>query len=181
MNNELQEYLTTGMLGAYHPENAILRETEDGHVDTIFRDDKRGFDILPDGTHGTSGFLTEKEMRTFLEMGPLAEVKGMMLGKYKRHSDDPDKYALYIAHAMKAGDNNNLLCIGAPGSRKSRGFIIPFLLGCADRGESVFITGPKSELFEKMSPYFVEKGYYVKAVNLSGCLSCSRISRSTAS
>ena len=25
--------------------------------------DPRGFDILPDGTHGTSGFLTEKEMR----------------------------------------------------------------------------------------------------------------------
>lgn len=106
--------------------------------------DKRGFDILPDGTHGTSGFLTEKEMRTFLEMGPLTEVKGMMLGKYKRHTDDPDKYALYVAHAMKAGDNNNLLCIGAPGSGKSRGFIIPFLLGCADRGESVYITDPKS-------------------------------------
>lgn len=38
MNNELQEYLTTGMLGAYHPENAILREAENGGVDTIFRD-----------------------------------------------------------------------------------------------------------------------------------------------
>ena len=30
--------------------------------------DPRGFDILPDGTHGTSGFLTEKEMREFLEL-----------------------------------------------------------------------------------------------------------------
>ena len=34
---EMQEYLTTGMLGAYHPENAILRQEEDG-VNTIFRD-----------------------------------------------------------------------------------------------------------------------------------------------
>ena len=34
---ELQEYMTTGMLGAYHPENAILQQTEDG-VNTIFRD-----------------------------------------------------------------------------------------------------------------------------------------------
>ena len=127
--------------------------------------DKRGFDILPDGTHGTSGFLTEKEMRTFLEMGPPGEVKGMLLGKYKRHANDPDKYALYVSHEMKPGDNNNLLCIGAPGSGKSRGFIIPFLLGCADRGESVFITDPKGELFEKLSRYFEEKGHYVKAVN----------------
>ncbi len=38
MNNELQECLTTGMLGAYHPENAVLRENESGGVDTIFRD-----------------------------------------------------------------------------------------------------------------------------------------------
>ena len=127
--------------------------------------DKRGFDILPDGTHGTSGFLTEKEMQTFLEMGTVRDVKGMMIGKSKRREDDPEKYALYVAHRMRPGDNNNLLCIGAPGSGKTRGFIIPFLLGCAERGESVFITDPKGELFEKMSPYFAEKGYYVKAVN----------------
>ena len=127
--------------------------------------DSRGFDILPDGTHGSSGFLTEKEMREFLELGPVREVKGMMLGKSKRHRDDPDKYALYVAHEMKSGENNNLLCIGAPGSGKSRGFIIPFLMGCARRGESVFITDPKGELFEKLSQYFKEHGHYVKAVN----------------
>jgi type IV secretion system protein VirD4 len=127
--------------------------------------DPRGFNILPDGTHGSSGFLTEKEMRDFLELGSVDEVKGMMLGKYKRRPDDPDQYALYAAHRMKAGDNNNLLCIGAPGSGKSRGFIIPFLMGCAQRGESVFVTDPKGELFEKLSPYFAEKGHYVKAVN----------------
>jgi type IV secretion system protein VirD4 len=105
--------------------------------------DPRGFDILPDGTHGSSGFLTEKEMREFLELGTVSEVRGMMLGKHKQHPDDPDKYALYAAHHMKPGDNNNLLCIGAPGSGKSRGFIIPFLMGCAQRGESVFVTDPK--------------------------------------
>ena len=127
--------------------------------------DERGFDILPDATHGSSGFLTEKEMRSFLELGSAAEVSGMMLGKFRRHKDDPDKYALYAAHTMRSGDNNNLLCIGAPGSGKSRGFIIPFLMGCAKRGESVFITDPKGELFEKLSPYFAEKGHYVKAIN----------------
>ena len=127
--------------------------------------DSRGFDILPDATHGSSGFLTKKEMAEFLELGSAAEVKGMMLGKLKARPDDLDKYASYAAHRMIPGDNNNLLCIGAPGSGKSRGFIIPFLLGCAQRGESVFVTDPKGELFEKLSPYFAEKGHYVKAVN----------------
>ena len=34
---ELQEYVTTGMLGAYHPEDAVLRQ-EGAGVNTIFRD-----------------------------------------------------------------------------------------------------------------------------------------------
>lgn len=130
-----------------------------------FIHDPRGFDILPDATHGSSGFLTKKELGEFLELGSALEVKGMMLGKWKKHPDDPDKYAAYVAHRMVAGDNNNLLCIGAPGSGKSRGFIIPFMLGCAQRGESIFITDPKAELWEKMSPYFKNHGYCVRAVN----------------
>lgn len=127
--------------------------------------DPRGFNILPDGTHGTSGYLTEKEMRLFLTLAPVKENRDMLLGKLKRHPDDPDRYTLYVAHRMKPGENNGLLCIGAPGSGKTRGFIIPFLLGCAERGESVFVTDPKGELFEKLSAHFEEKGYYVKAVN----------------
>lgn len=127
--------------------------------------DERGFDILPDGTHGSSGFLKEKEMREFLELGPVAEIEGMMLGKLKKSPEESDQYATYVAHRMVPGDNNNLLCIGAPGSGKSRGFIIPFLISCAKRGESAIITDPKGELFEKLAPYFEEQGYYVKVIN----------------
>ena len=36
--------------------------------------DSRGFDILPDGTHGSSGFLTKKEMSDFLEVGSVSEA-----------------------------------------------------------------------------------------------------------
>lgn len=104
-------------------------------------------------------------MREFLELSPAGKTEGMILGKVKKHPDDPDAYALYAAHRMVAGDNNNLLCIGAPGSGKSRGFIIPFLMGCAKRGESAFITDAKGELFERLSPYFRQHGFYVKAVN----------------
>ena len=96
-----------------------------------FTRDPRGFDILPDGTHGPSGFATKKELAAYLELGSIKEVTGMLLGRIKERPDDPDKYSTYVAHRMKAGANNNILCIGAPGSYKSRGFIIPFLMGCA--------------------------------------------------
>ena len=132
--------------------------------------DPRGFDILPEGTHGTSGFATKRELGEHLELGGVGEVTGMLLGRIKRHPDDPDRYSSYVAHRMKPGENNNILCIGAPGSYKSRGFIIPFLMGCAQRSssgapESVIVTDPKAELFEMMAPYFRKKGFYVKAVN----------------
>ena len=135
-----------------------------------FTRDPRGFDILPEGTHGTSGFATKRELGEHLELGGVGEVTGMLLGRIKRHPDDPDRYSSYVAHRMKPGENNNILCIGAPGSYKSRGFIIPFLMGCAQRSssgapESVIVTDPKAELFEMMAPYFRKKGFYVKAVN----------------
>lgn len=38
MKNEWETYRDTGMLGAYKKESAILRQNEDGRVDTIFRD-----------------------------------------------------------------------------------------------------------------------------------------------
>ena len=135
-----------------------------------FTRDPRGFDILPEGTHGTSGFATKRELGEHLELGGVGEVTGMLLGRIKRHPDDPGRYSSYVAHRMKPGENNNILCIGAPGSYKSRGFIIPFLMGCAQRSssgapESVIVTDPKAELFEMMAPYFRKKGFYVKAVN----------------
>jgi len=138
-----------------------------------FTRDPRGFDILPDGTHGTSGFAKKKELAEHLELGTAQEVTGMLLGRIKERPDDPDKYSTYVAHRMKPGENNNILCIGAPGSYKSRGFIIPFLMGCAQRSnsdggqhpESVIVTDPKGELFEMTAPYFEKKGFYVKAVN----------------
>lgn len=38
MRTEFEEYINTGMLGTYHPESAIVRQTEDGGTVTIFRD-----------------------------------------------------------------------------------------------------------------------------------------------
>lgn len=38
MRTEYEEYRDTGMLGGYCPERAVLREAENGKIDTFFRD-----------------------------------------------------------------------------------------------------------------------------------------------
>ncbi len=38
MRTEFEEYISTGMLGSYHPESAMVRWMEDGSVDTVFAD-----------------------------------------------------------------------------------------------------------------------------------------------
>lgn len=46
MRSDYEEYRDTGMVGAYQPERAVLREAEGG-VDTLFRDTNHR--LTPDG------------------------------------------------------------------------------------------------------------------------------------
>lgn len=66
MKTEYKDYISTGMLGLYHPESAIVRQTEDGGTVTIFRDTiQYGFskerDMVIEGRrfHVTSVFAGE--------------------------------------------------------------------------------------------------------------------------
>ena len=62
--------------------------------------------------------------------------------------------------------NANIAIYGASGSMKTRAFCINRILQSAARGESLIITDPKSELYEKTSEYLRSKGYVVKVFNL---------------
>lgn len=123
-----------------------------------FKKDPRGFDILPDATHGTSGWMDRKAMESVLTIGKTAELKGVVLGKHKAHKDDGDKYAEYVAPAPDNHLNRHILVYGASGSGKSRGFVKPFILQAAKRRESMLIVDPKAELFEFSSAYLKKQG-----------------------
>ncbi len=128
--------------------------------------DARGFDILPDGTHGTSGFLTAKEGQSIILTQPLPQLSGTILGKYKDRSDDDDKYAQYVAVKPGSGLTEHTMVYGSTGSGKSRGFVKPFILQCVKRKESLILVDPKGEFFETMSAYLQDQGYEVKLFNL---------------
>ncbi len=62
--------------------------------------------------------------------------------------------------------NRNIAVCGSQGSMKSRAFARNMILQCIRRGESMFITDPKSELYEDTAAYLKAEGYTVRLWNL---------------
>lgn len=128
--------------------------------------DKRGFDILPDGTHGTSRFMKPEEMKDVLETGRLDDLTGTIYGKHRDDLLDDNRFSLYIASSSKSGLAGNMLVIGAPGTGKSWGFVRPMIFQCVKRRESMILTDPKAELYESTAGYLADMGYEVRVFNL---------------
>lgn len=128
--------------------------------------DKRGFDILPDGTHGTSRFMKPEEMKAVLETGRLDDLTGTIYGKHRDDPLDDNRFSLYIASSSKSGLAGNMLVIGAPGTGKSWGFVRPMIFQCVKRRESMILTDLKAELYESTAGYLADMGYEVRVFNL---------------
>ena len=128
--------------------------------------DKRGFDILPEGTHGTSGWMKPVDMEAVCDVDEIAEVNTTLLGKYKDNPDDDDQYAEYIGLKDRNGLNKNMAVFGASGSGKSRGYVKPLILQAARRKESLVLVDSKGEFYESMSGFLTDEGYTVKCFNL---------------
>lgn len=122
------------------------------------KDKKRGIEILPEGTHGTSGFMDKKELAGFLNTGGIDELDGTLFGKLESGE--------YAAMKEISGMSENVMVYGAPGTGKSRGFVMPFVMQAARRGESLILADPKAEFYEMYSEFLRERGYTVKAYNL---------------
>jgi type IV secretion system protein VirD4 len=129
---------------------------------TIF-DKKRNIEILPEGTHGTSSWISKKEMSAVFNIGDFQNVPEPVVGKL---SEDKDNKSDYVGIKTLRGMNNNIMVYGAPGTGKSQGFVKPFVMQAAQRGESVICVDPKSEFYEAFAEYFKHKGYVVKVFNL---------------
>ena len=129
-----------------------------GYSDTGEYDIDRNFIYSAKGTYGTSGWMSRKEMSGVLDLVPdLCKHKGVVLGML-------DEKAVCIPENPKI--NGNLAVYGASGSMKTRSFCMNRILQAVIRGESLIISDPKSELYEKSSEYLRDQGYCVKVFNL---------------
>ena len=62
--------------------------------------------------------------------------------------------------------DSHTLVLGSTGSKKSRLVIMPAVRILADAGESMIVSDPKSEIFERTSGYLKNKGYDISVINL---------------
>ena len=122
--------------------------------------DERNFEVSSKGTYGTAGFMDEEERAQVLQSEKSFEkVDGVIFG---RNLQDEKIISLPVESRL----NRNFAVCGSQGSMKSRAFARVLALQCIRRGESVYLTDPKSELYEDLSFYFRESGYTVKQLNL---------------
>ena len=129
-----------------------------GYSDAGEYDTDRNFVYSAKGTYGTSGWMGRKEMKGVLDLVPdLRKHKGIVLGML-------DGKAVCIPENPRI--NGNLAVYGSSGSMKTRSFCMNRILQAVIRGESLIISDPKSELYEKSSEYLREQGYCVKVFNL---------------
>lgn len=121
-------------------------------------DEERNFTYSDKGTYGTSGFMTDEEMHKVLELvGDISKNKGVILGKLNGKA---------VCLPENTRMNRNVAVFGASGSMKSRAYARNVVFQCVERGESLIITDPKSELYNDLCIYLQKNGYIVKVFNL---------------
>lgn len=120
-------------------------------------DDDRNLTYSPEGTYGTSGFMTEQERSKVLQVADIRHTKGIILGK------DGNKV---ISLPPDTRMNRNVIVYGSSGSMKSRAYVRNRVFQAVVQGESLVITDCKSEIYNDMSEYLRAHGYTVRVFNL---------------
>ena len=128
--------------------------------DTDGEDEERNFTYSKLGTYGTAGYMKDSERRKVLkEDKDVRNVDGIILGLEMTSGN-------ILSLPVDSRLNRNIAVCGSQGSMKSRAFARNMILQCVRRGESMFVTDPKSELYEDMVAYLKAEGYTVRQWNL---------------
>ena len=132
-----------------------------GKQDTLAgTDTERNFRYSSLGTYGTAGYMPDRERSHVLkEDRQIRDVDGIILGQDLKRDT-------IISLPKDSRLNRNIAVCGSQGSMKSRAFARNMILQCGRRGESMFLTDPKSELYEDTAAYLKEQGYTVRQWNL---------------
>jgi len=133
----------------------IYLKLHDKFSGTVY--DDRGFTKSSMGTYGTADWMTEKELKSVLELTTPEKATGMILGERKGQ---------IVCLPENTRLNRHCAIFGASGTMKSRAVIRNALFSIIRRGESALIADPKSEMYADTAELFRQNGYEVKVLNL---------------
>ena len=119
--------------------------------------DPRGFTKSKTGIYGTASWMTDKELKSVLELTTAEKATGIILGERKGQ---------LVCLPENTRLNKHTAIFGASGTMKSRAVVRNALFSSIRRGESVLISDPKSEMYNDTSELFRKHGYEVKVLNL---------------
>lgn len=134
------------------------------------------------GSHGTSRFQTEQEIKKKYYKDKFGWFLGTVdlektINKDKILPSRESKPYAYkenmdgAYHKINGELNMQTLVLGPPGSRKTTGFVLPNIFHIVnmykdkDEKADIIITDPKSELFENTAEYLEKNGYEVKVLD----------------
>lgn len=119
------------------------------------------------GSHGTSRWQMKDEVLN----NYYRDKKGWFLGSI----DNKTKFSnmMNVAYQPVEGElNMQMVVIGAPGSKKTTGFVFPNIFHICDvykdseEKADIVVTDPKGEIFGRTSSYLAKNGYDIKVLDL---------------
>ena len=130
-----------------------------GYSDTGEYDSDRNFIYSAKGTYGTSGWMSRKEMAGVLDLVPdLRKHKGVVLGMLDNKAvcipENPPYQRQSGCVWLQRQHENPIVCVNR-------------ILQAAIRGESLIISDPKSELYEKIQRVSAGSGVLCQGVQFS--------------
>lgn len=120
--------------------------------------DERNFSRSKKGVYGTSGWMSDEEMKKIVDILSISKTTGKILGI--------NKDGKIVSLPMSSRLNKHTAIYGASGTGKSRSFSRPEIFQCVARGESIIVTDPKGELANDTIKFLERNGYDVKIFNL---------------
>ena len=126
-------------------------------VSSYFFDREKGFGVIANKTNkGFSRWSKEKEMKAELKAVSPSSNNSAYAGVTLIN----DGKTLYVDD----GEYHNLI-IGATGSGKTQGIVLPTVKVMAKKGESMIITDPKGEIYEETGEMLRANGYNIIVLN----------------
>lgn len=157
-------------------------------------DDQRRIRYADNDAYGTSRLENAKNLTNVIDIKPLKETQGIILGKpldsdtsnISIETDKKIKGEIPVIalpseqeYKKKSKDlnwplddfinnktNYHMAVFGASGTMKSRALARNMIMQAPRRGESIIVTDPKGELYEESYEYLTKHGYDVKMFNL---------------